>query len=926
MPMCPAGVISFPVSAASEYTDGHYTYTVSDGEASLVSVDSFISLYNNQTVPDSLGGYPVVAIASNAYENFEMESVVIPDGVRRIESSVFLNCINLSEITIPESVSIIAADAFKGCSDFTIVSSSGSYAESYALSMGFSFADRNSAEVRIKDFVESYGVPLYNKLNFFNGTATEENIDDIIFLSVYFSELNKESYTKVEIEEIVQKHFVVNSFDLSLSSCYDAENDSYAPRGGGFGGTEVYEPSITKNGSIYDVTIPYILAGEDEITGNLYLALTEDLKVVRFCVEHTFDKETDSVCQKCGYNKEIAPSYDSYGTTGECFWYLNGTELTISGNGPMGDYSYSTTAPWGTSITKVIIEGGVTTIGNYAFYNCSSLTSVTIPDRVTAIKDSAFHYCADLASVTIGDSVTSIEEDAFSGCDSLTSITIPDSVTTIGRCTFFSCENLASVTIGDSVTSIGNQAFDYCSSLADVWYKGISRNKISIGFYNSPLTNATWHYNFCIKNIVDYTHVYDNISDADCSECSYVRYGSSGITGDCFWYVIGTELTITGDGAMGDRDPNSALPWGTSITKVVIEDGVTTIGKSVFDFCSSLTSITISDSVTSIGDFAFYGCTGLTSITIPDSVISLGDSVFSNCAGLTSITIPDSVISLGDSVFSNCTSLVRVTIPDSVVSIGDSAFYGCSKLISIAIPAGVTTIGNFSFYDCHSLGRVTIPDSVISIGQSAFYRCYSLVSITLPESITTIGKFAFHLCSNLTSITIPASVTSIEESAFDRCEDLTSIIIPDGVTTIGKSAFSGCLGLTSVTIPDSVTTIGSFAFNYCKSLISVTIPDGVTAIDSHAFYNCSSLARITIPVSVTSIGDSAFEACTSLGSVTLPDFVASIGSNVFKDTAWYYDQPNGLLYVGKVAYEYKGTCPSSVIIQEGTLGISRGAF
>ncbi len=169
------------------------------------------------------------------------------------------------------------------------------------------------------------------------------------------------------------------------------------------------------------------------------------------------------------------------GTCGnDLTWTLdsNGT-LTISGTGKMWDYdliyddngSYKTSAPWGecySSITSVVINDGVTSIGYGAFGNCSSLTSVTIPDSVTSIGYSAFENCSSLTSVTIPDSVTSIGGYAFCDCSSLTSVTIPDSVTSIGVWAFSGCSSLTSVTIPDSVTSIGVWAFGDCSSLTSV--------------------------------------------------------------------------------------------------------------------------------------------------------------------------------------------------------------------------------------------------------------------------------------------------------------------------------------------------------------------------------------------------------------------------------------------------------------------------
>ena len=169
----------------------------------------------------------------------------------------------------------------------------------------------------------------------------------------------------------------------------------------------------------------------------------------------------------------------------------------------------------------------------------------------------------------------------------------------------------------------------------------------------------------------------------------------------------------------------------SNVKKVVIEDGVTSIGESAFFYCSSLTSITIPDSVTSIGDYAFFNCSSLTSITIPDSVTSIGESAFYGCSSLTSITIPDGVTSIGNTAFSYCSSLTSITIPDSVTSIGDYAFRNCSSLTSITIPNSVTSIGNNTFRLCKSLTIITIPDSVTSIGESAFDNCKNLKTISL---------------------------------------------------------------------------------------------------------------------------------------------------------------------------------------------------
>ncbi len=186
--------------------------------------------------------------------------------------------------------------------------------------------------------------------------------------------------------------------------------------------------------------------------------------------------------------------------------------------------------------------------------------------------------------------------------------------------------------------------------------------------------------------------------------------------------------------------------------------------------------------------------------------------------------------------------------------------------------------------------------------------------------------------SDITSISIGEGVTSIGANAFEGCNNasLSSITIPSSVTSIGWSAFYSCTNLSSITIPSSVKNIGTYAFWGCSSLASVNIPSSVTSIGSCVFYNCTNLTSITIPNSVTSIGANAFKGCSSLATITFADGsqLESVGNGAFYGTAWYNNQPNGLVYAGKVAYKYKGTMPknTSITLVDGTKGITDFAF
>ena len=182
--------------------------------------------------------------------------------------------------------------------------------------------------------------------------------------------------------------------------------------------------------------------------------------------------------------------------------------------------------------------------------------------------------------------------------------------------------------------------------------------------------------------------------------------------------------------------------------------------------------------------------------------------------------------------------------------------------------------------------------------------------------------------TKIKKIIIEYGVTSISGGAFCKSESITSITIPDSVKSIGNDAFAYCTNLTSITIPNSVASIGSCAFQDCTNLENITLSDSITNIEPCTFFDCYNLKSITIPGSVTSIGREAFINCYDLSNIIIPDSVTSIGGSAFHGTAWYYDQPDGLIYAGKVAYEYKGTMPdnSSIVLKDGTKGIAGNAF
>lgn len=298
-------------------------------------------------------------------------------------------------------------------------------------------------------------------------------------------------------------------------------------------------------------------------------------------------------------------------TSGTCgdnvFWsYDEGTKtLTISGTGDMEDYDilHDSYAPWyspygeSSQIKNVVINYGVTSIGQDSFAYFASLANVSIPQGITRIGPYAFLCCENLSSIVIPDSVITIGYNAFAGCTNLTNVKLSSNLTSIEDSAFGDCSSLVSIDIPSSVTSMGDHVFDRCTNLDNIVIPyGVTR-----------------------------------IGERTFSQCSNLKNIS-----------IPNSVTSIGYCAFSDC---------ISLTEINIPDSVTSIEDSAFSVCRSLKSISIPNSVKIIGGGLFEFCDNLTSVSLPNSVESIESSAFFNCKNLSSISIPTSVKSIGTYAF-----------------------------------------------------------------------------------------------------------------------------------------------------------------------------------------------------------------------------------------------------------------------------------
>ena len=496
--------------------------------------------------------------------------------------------------------------------------------------------------------------------------------------------------------------------------------------------------------------------------------------------------------------------------------------LTIGGEGAMYDYSSSyTTVPWNAQksrITSVVIDDGVTSIGDSAFEDCSALKSVSGMKGVTSLGEWAFCKCTSLESFTIPSGVKSIPDSLFYDCSKLNSVTIHNQVASIGSSAFFGCSILKTLSIPDSVQTIGYYAFGGCNELETI--------NIPDGVTKIPAHAFSSCY--ALKKL-DIPQSVTEIGSAAFDHCTSLGKDSHG--------TIAIPANVTAIGS-------EAFRGCSALTSLALPQTVTSIGDTAFQGCSNLETINIPSGVKAIEHDTFRGCEKLKDVTIPAYVTSIGNSAFEACKTFKNIKIPEGVTTIGKNAFEDCTQLETVVIPSTAINIYDSAFKNCQQLKSFAFPIGTTQIDSSVLSGCENLESVTIPEGVTKIWGSAFYGCSKkLKSVQLPSTLQTIGFQAFCDCDQLSEITIPKSVTSIGQSAFGSCTKLESVMLAkNSVPTIAEGAFSKTLG-TKIKIYYPDYKAGWFAQNAAEKITDlktdgVTINSGGISMDVDICYLC----------------------------------------------------------------------------------------
>ena len=591
----------------------------------------------------------------------------------------------------------------------------------------------------------------------------------------------------------------------------------------------------------------------------------------------------------------------------------NGT-LTISGTGAMTDYAYSPRAPWygyRTRITAVVAEAGVTSIGSFAFNDCSHITTVTLPAELTAVGNYAFDGCTGLTDVAYNGRIAdwknitiALHNDPLLNAaihympghaHELTKVNAVVSCTEAGVAEHYVCDicgalfadaegteaatgaSLSTPAAGHDLTlteavaaghtTPGSNAYYTCARCGKLFKDAEGKQETTL---EAEVVPAEGHTMVKTEAVAPTYFAPGNNEYYTCSVCGKVYKDAEGLTETTVADETLAMLSSTASGKFGRDD---CLSW------VLTEDGTLTISGSGempdFDGSSerapwfskrdSVLSVVVEPGVTSVGSYAFYLCRKMREASLPQGLTKIGESTFEECKILKSITIPETVTKFWPRAFYNCSSLATVDIRANLTGIPREAFYNCQSLKKIELPESATVIVERAFYGCSELTSVKLSSDTEEIGIGAFEDCSKLESIELPEGLTKLENFVFRNCTGLKHVKIPSTLQEIGLGVFNQCESLEEVNIPDGVMSIGGGAFMLCTSLKEVTIPAGVKMDGN-VFYSCTALRKVTLLADVS-LDDDVFNYCSDITDVFISKDVVIIGNGSFDNCSGLKNV-----------------------------------------------------------